>query len=74
MKKEIHIPSYRIIWGKIRFYQSIHQLTDAQLASFLNVGVRTLKDYDKNAQTMSLGKLENFLTSTNMKIEDFIAL
>ena len=49
-------------------------MSDIQLAAFLNVGVRTLSDYDKDAKNITLDKVENFLAANNLQLTDLISL
>ncbi len=68
------IPTYRIIWGKIRYYQTIHEIEDTDLAKYLMVGIRTLKDYDKDAKNLTLEKVDNFLRLNNLEMNDLLSL
>ena len=60
-RTETRIEIFKLLWCKIRFWQSIRDITDADLASDLGVGERTLKDYDHCAKNITLEKLDNFL-------------
>ena len=74
MKKNNRVPLYRKVWFKIRYWQNIKEVQDSELAKYLNVAVRTLRDYDANAKTISLEKVDNFLYVNNMDIEELLSL
>ena len=74
MKKNNRVPLYRKVWFKIRYWQNIKEVQDSELAKYLNVAVRTLRDYDANAKTISLEKVDNFLYMNNMDIEELLSL
>lgn len=63
-----------MIWCKIRYYQQLNDLTNADLAAFIGVSERTLSEYDKNAENITLGKIERFLKSENMELNDLLEL
>lgn len=71
-KKDIAL--YKQIWCKIRYYQQLHDLSNADLAAYIGVCERTLSEYDKNAENITLGKIEKFLKSEDLKFEDLLAL
>ena len=74
MKRINRIPVYKSIWLKIRYYQLLNDITDAQLADCLQVGERTLKEYDKSARHVTLEKVDNFLVSSNMQLNELLAM
>lgn len=74
MKRIKRIPVYKSIWLKIRYYQLLNDITDAQLADCLQVGERTLKEYDKSARHVTLEKVDNFLVSSNMQLNELLAM
>ena len=74
MKKEIRISIYKKIWCKIRYWQNLKDISDNELASYLQVCERTLRDYDKSARNITLEKIENFLIVTNMELKDLLDL
>lgn len=74
MKKDKRIPIYKKIWCKIRYWQSLKDISDNELANCLNVCDRTLKEYDRNAQHITLEKLDNFLYINNMELNDLMTL
>lgn len=73
-KKATRITLYKHIWCKIRYWQSLREVSDAELASYLQVGERTLHEYDKNAQNITLGRVDNLLYVTGMDLNDLMAL
>ena len=73
MKRE-RITIYKRIWCKIRYWQSLRDISDAELANALQVGERTLHEYDKSARNITLEKIDNFLYVNNMELADLIAM
>ena len=73
-KKTARITLYRKIWCKIRYCQNLRDVSDAELASYLQVGERTLHEYDKNAANVTLGRVDNLLYVTGMELNDLMAL
>ena len=67
-------PLYKFIWCKIRYYQKLNDMSNWELASCIGVSERTLLEYDKNAGNITLSKLNSFLESENMDIEDLLLL
>lgn len=63
-KKNQRITLYKRIWCKIRYWQNLRDVTDTELASYLQVGERTLREYDKSAQHVTLEKIDNLLSVT----------
>lgn len=74
MKREKRIAIYKKIWCKIRYWQSIREVTDTEFAAFLQVGERTLKEYDKSAKNVTLEKIDNFLYVNNMELAELMSL
>lgn len=74
MKKEKRIAIYKKIWCKIRYWQNLKDISDAELASCLQICGRTLHEYDKSAKNITLEKIDNFLYTNNMDLSDLIAL
>lgn len=58
------------VWCKIRCWQQINDITNNTLASYLNVGERTLKTYDKDASNITLSQIDQFLYMNDMTIHD----
>ncbi len=62
------------IWFKIRYYQKVHKLPNDILAAYLGVTERTLLEYDKHAENVTLGKIEKFLISENLELNELLNL
>lgn len=73
-KKSTRITLYKRIWCKIRYWQNLRDVTDAELASYLQIGERTLREYDKSAQHVTLEKIDNLLSITGMELNDLMSL
>lgn len=73
-KKNQRITLYKRIWCKVRYWQSLRDITDAELASYLQVGERTLREYDKSAKHITLEKVDNLLYVTGMELNDLMTL
>ena len=74
MRKETRISLYKKIWCKIRYWQNLRDISDSELAAYLNIGERTLHEYDKCAKNITLEKIDNFLYVNNMEIADLMSL
>lgn len=66
------LPLYRVLWCKIRYFQQLHEISDEGLANALGVHVRTLREYDKNAENVTIGKLDIFLYINNLSLDDLL--
>ena len=64
------ITLYKLIWCKIRYWQSLHDVSDADLA----VGERTLRNYDKSAKEITLEKLDNFLMTNRLELHELLSM
>ena len=73
-KKVARITLYRKIWCKIRYWQQLKEVSDAELASYLQVGERTLHQYDISAENVTLGRVDNLLYVTGMELDDLMAM
>lgn len=73
MKREKRIALYKKIWCKIRYWQSLKDVTDTELAAYLQVTERTLQ-YDKNAKNITLEKGDSFLYANGMEFADLMSL
>lgn len=73
-KKTQRIPLYRKIWCKIRYWQQLKEVSDVELASYLQVGERTLHQYDISAENVTLGRVDNLLYVTGMELNDLMTL
>ena len=74
MKQEKRITLYKKVWCKIRYWQTLRDVSDAQLAADLQVGERTLHEYDKSAENVTLGRVDNLLYVTGMELDELMAL
>ncbi len=74
MKKEKRIAIYKKIWCKIRYWQNLKDISDSELAAYLHVCERTLRDYDKNARNITLEKVDNFLVVNSMELSELLAM
>lgn len=74
MKKEKRITLYKKIWCKIRYWQSLKEISDTELASLLQIGERTLKEYDKCAKNITLEKIDVFLFTNHMELTELLSL
>ncbi len=73
-KKAARITLYRRVWCKIRYWQQLKEVSDAELASYLQVGERTLHQYDISAENVTLGRVDNLLYVTGMELEELMAM
>lgn len=60
------------VWCKIRCWQRLNDAEDETLARYLNMSSRTLREYDKDAGTLSLARIESFLGATGLTLDDLI--
>ncbi len=74
VKKTPRITLYRRIWCKIRYWQHLKEVSDSELASYLQVGERTLHEYDKCAKHITLEKVDNFLEVNHMELDELLAM
>ena len=65
---------HKKVWCKIRYHQQLHDLSNKDLAAFIGVSERTLLEYDKNAANITLGKIESFLKSENLELNELLAM
>ena len=70
MKRTPRITLYKKVWCKIRYWQNLRDITDSELAAVLQVGERTLHEYDKNAKNITLEKIDNFLDVNKMELNE----
>lgn len=73
-KYENRIELFKLIWCKIRFWQSLRDIPDSDLAEYLGVGERTLRDYDHCAKNITLERLDNFLYANNMTLDELLEM
>ncbi len=74
MKKMPRITLYKKVWCKIRYWQNLRDIADAELAADLQVGERTLHEYDKCAKHITLEKVDNFLEVNHMELDELMTL
>lgn len=74
MKKMPRITLYKKVWCKIRYWQNLRDIEDAELAADLQVGERTLHEYDKCAKHITLEKVDNFLEVNHMELDELMTL
>lgn len=73
-KKAPRITLYKRIWCKIRYWQNLKDVSDSELAAYLQISDRTLKEYDRSAQHITLEKLDNFLYVNNLDFNELMTL
>jgi hypothetical protein len=73
-KKTQRITLYKRIWARIRYWQYLRDVSDAELAACLQISDRTLKEYDRSAQHITLEKLDNFLYVNNLDFNELMTL
>lgn len=62
----------KTIWCKIRYYQQLNDIPNEMLAQHLKVNVRTLHEYDKKADNLTLGRINNFLVKNRITLDDLM--
>lgn len=72
--KSTRVRTEQRIWGKIRYCQHIKGMSDNQLAQYMGINARTLKEYDKDAKNVTLGKVDKFLIAINWTIDNLLEL
>ena len=73
-KRDKRISIYKKIWCKIRYWQSLKEVSDSELAAYLQVCERTLRDYDKSARNITLEKIDNFLVVNSMELDELLTM
>ena len=74
MRKMPRITLYKKVWCKIRYWQNLRDIADAELAAALQIGERTLHEYDKCAKHITLEKVDNFLEVNHMALDELMTL
>lgn len=74
VKRDKRISIYKKIWCKIRYWQNLKDISDSELAAYLQVCERTLRDYDKSARSITLEKIDNFLVVNSMELDELLAM
>ena len=54
-------------------YQHLHDISNERLANILTVGERTLRDYDRKADKITLDKIDNFLCYCGVSITELMS-
>lgn len=73
MARRKAITVYKKIWGNIRKYQYINDLTDDELAKILELTTRTLYSYDKDPSGLTLKRVQNFIDSSGIDLDALIS-
>ncbi len=63
---------YKCIWDMVRKWQRINNVSESELASYLRITERTLKEYNKSAHHLTLEKLDNLLDMTGIELNDLM--
>lgn len=64
------ITLHRKVWCKIRLWQNLNNASDETLARYLNLSVRTLREYDNDAGNLSLERVEGFMSATGLTLDE----
>jgi len=67
------IPVQKQVWCRVRMYQHMHDISNARLASVLMVGERTLHEYDKRADKITLDKIDSFLSYAGITLTELMS-
>lgn len=73
-KKNKRITFYKRVWARIRYWQTLKEVSDSELAVCLQVSERTLKEYDRSAQHVTLEKIDNFLYVNDLDFNELMTL
>ena len=68
--KTKEIPLHRKVWFKIRFWQKLNNASDETLARYLDLSVRTMRLYDNDAGSLSLERIERFMSATGITLDE----
>lgn len=68
--KQRTIPLHRRMWLKIRLWQKLNEASDETLARYLDLSPRTLREYDTDAGSLSLKRLESFMSATGLTLDE----
>ena len=68
--KPTSVPLHRQVWLKIRFWQKLNNASDETLARYLDLSVRTLRLYDNDAGSLSLERIERFMSATGITLDE----
>ena len=70
--KDTRKPFQKMIWCKVRYWQHFNDVTNEQLANYFQVKTRTLTEYDKSPENITLKQINHFLSQNNMSISDLM--
>ena len=68
-----NIPLYKKIWCKIRYFQQLNDITDDLLATYLGLSERTMREYDRDARSLTIERVDRFLDCFDMDLNDLFA-
>lgn len=68
-----NIALHRQVWCKIRFWQNLNNVPDDTLARYLDLAPRTLREYDADSGSLSLERLESFMSATGLTLDQLVS-
>ena len=68
-----NIALHRQVWCKIRFWQNLNNVPDDTLARYLDLAPRTLREYDADSGSLSLERLETFMSATGLTLDQLVS-
>ncbi len=68
-----NIALHRQAWCKIRFWQNLNNVPDDTLARYLDLAPRTLREYDADSGSLSLERLETFMSATGLTLDQLVS-
>lgn len=71
-KESKRIPLQKAIWCKLRYWQSLQDISDSDLACYLGCSERTLHNYDIDPSTLTLKTVDSFLLVNDMTLSEFL--
>ena len=71
--KTKRIPLQKMIWCKVRYWQSLHDISNEELAGYLGCSTRTLQNYDNDPSSVTLKTIDTFLYAANLSLADFLS-
>lgn len=72
IKKSKRIPLQKAIWCKLRYWQRLQDISDADLACYLGCTERTLHNYDADPSALTLKTVDSFLQVNDMTLSEFL--
>lgn len=73
MQNKKRIPFQKQLWAHVRMYQCLHDIPNERLADIMMIGERTLREYDKKADKITLDKIDNFLSYSGISITELMS-